>query len=60
MAYLEAIDNSSLWLIHDLFHSGFLDHMMPVITALGDNGGIWVLICFILLLRKKTRMSGIA
>ena len=60
MGYLEAIDNSSLWLIHDLFHSNFLDHLTPVITALGDNGGIWVLICFILLLRKKTRMSGIA
>lgn len=60
MAYLEAIDNSSLWLIHDLFHSVFLDRLMPVITALGNGGGIWVLACFILLLQKKTRMVGVA
>lgn len=60
MAYLKAIDNSGLWLIHDLFHSVFLDRLMPVITALGDNGGIWVVICLILLFQKKTRMAGVA
>ncbi len=59
MAYLEAIDNSSLWLVHDLFHSGFLDRLMPAITALGNNGGIWVVICLILLLKKKTRLAGV-
>lgn len=59
MAYLGAIDNSSLWLIHDLFHSSFLDRLMPLITALGDFGFIWILICFILLLSKKTRLAGV-
>ncbi len=59
MAYLKAIDSSGLWLIHDLFHSALFDRLMPMITALGDNGGIWVVICLILLIRKKTRMTGV-
>lgn len=59
MAYLEAIDNSSLWLIHDLFHSAFLDRLMPIITMLGNPWGIWLLICFIMLFRKSTRAAGI-
>lgn len=60
MAFLEALDNSSLWLIHDLFQSAFLDRLMPFISTLGNGGGIWVLICIILLFNKKTRMTGFA
>ncbi len=60
MAYLKAIDSSGLWLIHDLFHSAFLDRLMPAITALGDHGGIWVVICLFLLFRRKTRLAGMA
>lgn len=59
MAYLEAIDSSGLWLVHDLFGSGFLDCLMPIVTALGNNGGIWVVTCLILLLNKKTRLAGV-
>lgn len=40
-------------------HGPFLDTVMPYITALGDSGFIWVVICFVLLARKKTRRAGI-
>lgn len=59
MAYLEAIDSSGLWLIHDLFHSPLFDRLMPMITALGNSGGIWIVICLILLVKKKTRPAGV-
>ncbi|MFV0497016.1 MAG: phosphatase PAP2 family protein [Candidatus Fimivivens sp.] len=59
MAHLQAFDHNGLWLIYNTFQSDFFDWLMPIITILGDYGGIWVLSCFILLLRKKTRMAGI-
>lgn len=34
-------------------HGPFLDTVMPYITALGDSGFIWVVICFVLLARKR-------
>lgn len=40
-------------------HGPFLDTVMPYITALGDSGFIWAVICFVLLARKKTRRAGI-
>lgn len=40
-------------------HGPFLDTVMPYVTALGDSGFIWVVICLVLLARKKTRRAGI-
>lgn len=60
MVFLAAIDNSSLWLVQDLFRCSLLDSLMPVISALGNGGGIWVLMCIILLCRRSTRPTGLA
>ena len=60
MAFLNAIDNSSLWLIQDLFRNGFLDLIMPAISFLGNKGALWITICIIMLFRKSTRMTGVA
>lgn len=35
------------------------DTVMPYITALGDSGFLWAMICLVLLARKKTRRAGI-
>ncbi len=39
---------------------GFLDLIMPIITALGDAGIVWIACAVILLFFKKTRKTGIA
>lgn len=38
---------------------GFLDTVMPVITALGEYGALWMLLTAVLLIRKDTRQVGI-
>lgn len=39
--------------------SPFLDQLMPMISFLGDNGYVWILLTCILLCFKKTRKIGI-
>ena len=39
---------------------GFLDHVVPWITLLGEAGWIWILLAVVLLARKKTRSLGLA
>ena len=38
---------------------GFLDTLMPIITALGEYGALWMLLTAILLIRKDTRQTGV-
>ena len=38
----------------------FLDFLMPLITLLGEYGFIWIVICVVLLARKRTRRMGCA
>ncbi len=39
---------------------GFLDHIVPWITMLGEAGWLWILLAAVLLARKKTRKLGLA
>lgn len=40
--------------------SGFLDAAMPLITALGNGGAVWIAFSLVLLLIPKTRKAGAA
>lgn len=60
MAFIEAVDTSILWLIQNLFRCRILDSLMPIISWLGNDGGIWILLCVILLFYKRTRPTGLA
>ena len=51
------IDNLVLDWIYS-FKNPFLDKIVPVITSLGNGGAIWIFICLILLIFKKTRKCG--
>ncbi len=42
-----------------LMRNPFLDKIFTFITSLGDGGFIWIFICIILLMFKKTRKCGI-
>lgn len=50
------------WIILDkiqsIFGSGFMDWLMPKITALGDAGMIWIIIGIVLLITRKHRKIG--
>ena len=42
-----------------LFHSGFLDAVMPIISALGNGGWIWILAALLFMIRKRDRKTGL-
>jgi len=46
--------------IYSQFQSEALDAIMPVITALGNAGLIWIALCLILLVSRQTRWVGVA
>ena len=54
-----AVDWSILQWIQENLRCGFMDFLMPKITALGDGGILWILLCVLLLCTKKYRSSGI-
>ncbi|ROR30655.1 undecaprenyl-diphosphatase [Mobilisporobacter senegalensis] len=58
-SFIQNIDNLILDRINTIFHSSFLDEIMPVITRLGNNGFIWIAIAVIFILTKKYRTTGI-
>ena len=41
-------------------HCGFLDRVMPVITALGDAGIFWIALAAVLLFFPKYRRAGLS
>lgn len=53
------IDFSILNFIHTHFTSGFMDFLMPKITALGNGGAIWILASLALICTKKYRANGV-
>lgn len=59
MSFIELIDTSSMHLIHDITHCGFLDKLMPAISLLGTGGFIWIVIAVMMLLHKSTRATGV-
>ena len=54
------MDLSILDWIQSHLRCGILDHIVPVITMLGEAGWIWILLAVVLLARKNTRKLGIA
>jgi len=46
--------------IQKSLHSGFLDQVMPVITALDNGGAIWIVVGIIFLLMRGYRRYGLA
>nr|WP_319489073.1 phosphatase PAP2 family protein [uncultured Caproiciproducens sp.] len=48
-----------LYYIQNHFHNGFTDFIFPLITMLGNNGFIWILIGICLVCTKKYRMYGV-
>ena len=59
MAWLTELDFSVLYAIQDALRCGFLDFLMPKITALGNFGIIWILTGAVLLCTKKYRRYGV-
>jgi undecaprenyl-diphosphatase len=51
-------DSSALLFIQETLRSDFLNGIMRVVTHLGDNGYIWILLGIILFIPPKTRRSG--
>lgn len=60
MAIIQAMDTAGLWIIQDVFKCSFLDTAMPIISALGNGGFIWILFALILMFNRKTRPTAIA
>jgi undecaprenyl-diphosphatase len=56
--YLLPFDTAILNFIHENFSCKFLDAVMPVITALGNGGIIWIIAAVVMIFFKKTRKAG--
>ncbi|MDP4143605.1 MAG: phosphatase PAP2 family protein [Bacillota bacterium] len=52
-------DTNLLFLIHNIFYNHVFDLIMPLITALGNGGMIWIILSVVLLINKKYRKTGI-
>ena len=57
---LQKFDFFILNSIYEFFKCDFLDKIMPLITALGNGGAIWIVIALIFLCFKKLRKTGFA
>ena len=56
----ESITSADLGILAAIPRTQFLDRIMPVITVIGDNGIIPIIIALILICIPKTRKTGIA
>lgn len=56
---ITAMDYNLLIQIHNLTNNTFFDQIMPVISAMGDLGAIWIIISLLLMLKKEYRMVGL-
>lgn len=59
-AFLYSFDFSILDFIQAHLKSGFGDAAIPIITALGNGGIIWIALAIVLLIVPKTRKAGLA
>ena len=53
-----AEQNILLWLQNNM-RNDILNHIMKLITSLGNGGIIWIIVALVLLIPKKTRKTGI-
>ena len=56
---MTAIDFTILDWVQAHLRCGLLDMLMPIITALGEYGAVWILLCLLLLIRRDTRRAGV-
>ncbi|WP_242855732.1 phosphatase PAP2 family protein [Ruminiclostridium josui] len=56
---IQYIDTNILNFIQNNLHSVFMDKFMPVITFLGNNGMVWIVIAILLVISKKYRTTGL-
>lgn len=59
LVYMNTLDRNILDFIQRNMRNSFVDSIMPFITALGDAGIVWIILCIILLITKKYRKAGI-
>lgn len=60
LEWLLAFDNAVLDGIQRFLRTPFGDFAMPLVTALGNAGIVWIALCLLLLCFHKTRRAGIA
>lgn len=60
LAWIQSIDWAMLHWIRDTLRCGVLDVLMPLITALGNGGAVWLVAAAALLMTKKYRKYGFA
>ena len=56
---MQTFDNSLLDLIQTNLRSGVLDAVMPVISALGNAGAVWIAAAIVFICQKKYRTVGL-
>lgn len=59
LAAITGADLAILDFIYDNLHCAFLDAVMPVITALGNGGILFIAIAVVMLFFKRTRKTGL-
>lgn len=59
ISLIQRLDNSILFFIKNNMHNLILDKVMVMITSLGDNGVIWIIIACLLIASKKYRNVGL-
>lgn len=57
--YIIEIDRFILDYISNFFSSPFMDYIMKFFSRCGDGGIVWIIICALLLISKKTRYIGL-
>jgi len=60
MQFVQNIDDAVLAFIQNNIRCSVLDYIMPIITSLGDNGIIWIVIAIGLIISKRYRKYGIS
>lgn len=59
MDALIKLDGDILLWIQDNLRTGWLDPIMKFITSLGNAGILWIALCILMIIFKKTRQTGI-
>ncbi|MBR3994488.1 MAG: phosphatase PAP2 family protein [Clostridia bacterium] len=59
MELIQSIDRSVLDSIVNIFSCPLLDNVMPIISAIGNGGALYIVLALILMVFKRTRKYGI-
>jgi len=59
MSLIQSMDWSILYWIQQHITCGFLDVIMPRISALGNMGMIWIAVAIVMIISKKYRREGV-